>query len=186
MELMDWMVTPVGVDLRSWGIEKQHYDITGTRPAAYTDYTQTRSGQGAGSGNARKITQATFDQYKTKSDPFRTFQGETGVGQLDFAVIWDDEVIYTWDAPGEQDSWYAMSVADKSSASRADAARHRPAEQDKIKKIIVDVNAILDPAIDKVVLGQATLADYDKAVADAIKVGAQDLEKIYADAEARA
>ena len=54
-----------------------------------------------------------------------------------------------------------------------------------MKKIQTAVNAIMDPAIDKVVIGQATMADWDKAVQDAIKAGAPDLEKIYNEAEAR-
>ena len=45
-------------------------------------------------------------------------------------------------------------------------------ESEDLKKIQTDVNAIMDPAIDKVVIGQATMADWDKAVQDAIKAGA--------------
>ena len=57
-------------------------------------------------------------------------------------------------------------------------------ESENVKKIQTAVNAIMDPAIDKVVIGQATMADWDKAVQDAIKAGAPDLEKIYNEAEA--
>ena len=51
------------------------------------------------------------EKYKTKADPFRSYQSDTGTGQLDFGLLWDDAVIYTWDAPGETDAWYAMSAS---------------------------------------------------------------------------
>ena len=184
IQLLDWMVTPLGIDLRSWGIQDKQYTLSGTRPASIDDYTQANLSK-LWPKDSRKLTQAVIDQYKTKSDPFRTFQGETGIGQLDFATLWDDTVIYTWDAPGETDSWYAMSGSDKSLHPEVMTPSFTADESSKIKQIMTDIGTIIDPAIDKVVLGQATMADWDKAVADAIKAGAQDMEKIYNDAEAR-
>ncbi len=78
-----------------------------------------------------------------------------------------------------------MSEADPALHPEVFAPVFTAAERDKLKKIQTDVNAVIDPAIDKVVLGQATMADWDKAVQDAIKAGAQDWEKIFNDAEAR-
>ena len=125
------------------------------------------------------------EKYKTKADPFRSYQSDTGTGQLDFGFLWDDAVIYTWDAPGEADAWYAMSSSDKGLHPEVMVPSFTKEESDNLKKIQTAVNAIMDPAIDKVVIGQATMADWDKAVQDAIKAGAPDLEKIYNEAEAR-
>ena len=134
---------------------------------------------------SRALKPEIVEKYKTKSDPFRSYQSDTGTGQLDFGVLWDDDVIYTWDAPGEADAWYAMSSSDKGLHPEVMLPSFTAEESEKLKKIQTDVNAIMDPAIDKVVIGQATMADWDKAVQDCIKAGAQDLEKIYNEAEAR-
>jgi len=185
IELMDWMVTPLGVDLRSWGIQDVHYTLTGKRPDTYTDYSQAGLKKAQEMGE-RKIKPDIFEKYKTKADPFRSYQGDIGVGQLDFAVLWDDWVIYTWDAPGEADAWYAMSESDPGLHPEVMMPAFTAEETAKLKQIQTDVNAVIDPAIDKVVLGQATMADWDKAVEAAKKAGALDWEKIFNEAEARA
>jgi ABC-type glycerol-3-phosphate transport system substrate-binding protein len=184
IELLDWKLTPVGLDTCSWGIQDTHYTLKGTRPEAVTDYSNAALQKTFAPGS-RVLKPEIVEKYKTKADPFRSYQSDTGTGQLDFGFLWDDAVIYTWDAPGEADAWYAMSSSDKGLHPEIMAPSFTKEETDKLKKIQTDVNAILDPAIDKVVIGQATLADYDKAVQDAIKAGAQDLEKIYNEAEAR-
>jgi len=58
-------------------------------------------------------------------------------------------------------------------------------ELERLKEPMTNVATIINPALDKVVLGQITLSDYDKAVEEAIKAGALEMEKIYNDAEAR-
>jgi putative aldouronate transport system substrate-binding protein len=184
IQLLDWKLSPIGIDVCSWGIQDTHYTLTGTRPAAVDDYDNAWIEKAIPTGS-RVIKPDVFTKYKAKADPFRSYQSDTGTGQLDFGVLWDNALTYVWDAPGETDAWYAMSAADKGLHSEVGVPPFTADEQDKLKKIMTDVNAVIDPAIDKLVLGQATMADWDKAAADAIKVGAQDMEKIYNDAEAR-
>jgi len=184
IELLDWKLTPIGLDTCSWGIQDTHYTLTGTRPASIDDYG-TANLQKVMGQKQRALKPDIVTKYKTKADPFRSYQSDTGTGQLDFGLLWDDAVIYTWDAPGEADAWYAMSSSDKGLHSEIMAPSFTKEETDKLKKIQTDVNAILDPLIDKVVLGQASLGDYDKAVDQAKKAGAEDWEKIFNDAEAR-
>ncbi len=184
IELLDWKITPIGLDTCSWGIQDTHYTLKGTRPDSITDYSNAGLQKTFAPGT-RALKPDVVEKYKSKADPFRSYQSDTGTGQLDFNVLWDDAVIYTWDAPGEADAWYAMSSSDKALHPEIMVPAFTKEETDKLKKIQTDVNAAIDPAIDKVVIGQATLADWDKAVQDAIKAGAQDMEKIYNDAEAR-
>jgi hypothetical protein len=47
------------------------------------------------------------------------------------------------------------------------------------------VDTIMNPALEKVVLGQMSLTEFDQAVQDAIKAGAEELEAVYNEAEAR-
>ncbi len=65
-------------------------------------------------------------------------------------------MIYTWDAPGEADAWYAMSSSDKALHAEVMLPSFTADESDRLKKIYTDVGAILDPVIDKVVMGQAS------------------------------
>ena len=159
IQLLDWMITPAGIDLRSWGLQDAQYTLSGTRATSIDDYSQANLAK-LWPKDSRKLKAEIVEKYKTKSDPFRTFQGETGVGQLDFALLWDDTVIYTWDAPGETDSWYTMSAADKGLHPEIMVPSFTADESAKLKQIMTDVNTIIDPAIDKVVLGQATMADW--------------------------
>lgn len=185
IQLLDWQVTPIGMDTRSWGIEGTHYTLKGaTRPATLDDYSQANLTKLFPPGS-RVLNKDVIDAYAKKAQAYFAYQADTGTGQLDFTVLWDDYVIYTWDAPGEADSWYATSMADKGLHPEVMLPAFNNDEATKVKNILTAVNAIIDPAIDKVVLGQATMADYDKAVQDIIKAGAQDLEKIYTDADAR-
>lgn len=184
IQMLDWKLSPVGLDTSSWGIQDTHYTLTGTRPASIDDYS-TANMQKIMDKKQRALKPDVVAKYKTKADPFRSYQSDTGTGQLDFGLLWDDAVIYTWDAPGESDAWYAMSSSDKGLHPEVLVPAFTKDEAAKVKKIQTDVSAILDPLLDKVVLGQASLSDFDNGVAQAIKAGAQDWEKIYNDAEAR-
>lgn len=185
IELLDWKISPEGMDMSSWGIEGTHYTRTGDRPATIDDYT-TANLEAIFAPGSRVLNDDVIANYRGKSDPFRSYQSEIGAGQLDFAVLWDDHVIYTWDDPGESDAWYTMSRNDPSLHGELLAPSFTGEETERLRQIQTDVNAILDPMIDKVVIGQATLADYDAAVQSAIAAGAQELEEIYNAAEARA
>lgn len=184
IEVLDWKLTPVGLDTCSWGIQDTHYTLKGTRPAAVDDYSNA-SMQKLFPPKSRALKPEIVEKYKTKADPFRSYQSDTGTGQLDFGLLWDDDVIYTWDAPGEADAWYAMSSSDKALHPEVMLPSFTAEEAEKLKKIYTDVGAILDPLIDKVIVGQATLSDWDKGVEAAKKAGAEDLEKIHNEAEAR-
>jgi len=184
IELLDWKMTPIGLDTSSYGIQDTHYTLTGSRPAAIDDYSNTNLQKLMPAGS-RIVKPDMVATYKTKADPFRSYQSDTGTGQLDFALLWDDSVIYTWDAPGESDAWYAMSSSDKGLHSEVMLPSFTAEESEKLKKIYTDAGAILDPLIDKVVMGQSTMADWDKGVEAAKKAGAEDIEKIHNAAEAR-
>jgi hypothetical protein len=177
-------MTPLGLDICSWGIQDTHYTLKGNRPAAIDDYSNANL-EKVMDKSQRALKPEIVEKYKTKADPFRSYQSDTGTGQLDFGMLWDDAVIYTWDAPGESDAWYSMSYADKGLHPEVMLPSLNADESEKLKKLYTDVGAILDPLIDKVVMGQSTMADWDKGVEAAKKAGAEDIEKIYNGAEAR-
>jgi len=185
IELMDFKVTPEGLDLSSWGIQDTHYTLEGNRPGSIEDYSTENLERVMDSGQ-RAINPDVWEEYSKRADPFRSYQSDTGTGQLDFAVLWDDAVIYSWDEPGEMDGWYEMSTNDPGLHPEVIVPSFTPEEVDRLSKIQTDVNTAIDPAIDGVVLGTVSLADFDKAVQDAIRAGAEELADIYNEAEARA
>ena len=95
---LDWKLTPIGLDTNSWGIQDTHYTLKGTG-LIRSPITPPRIHNSLRRGRALKPE--IVEKYKTKADPFRSYQSDTGTGQLDFGFLGDDAVIYTWDAPGE-------------------------------------------------------------------------------------
>lgn len=184
VELLNWQLSPIGLDTTCWGIEGVHYSLKGPRPDTIEDYTMEAVGR-AMDDKLRELVPEVYEKYKQKADPFRSFQSDTGTGLLDFTVIWDQAITYLWDPPGEADSWYQMTEADPGLHPEVIVPPFTAEESERLKNITAEVNAILDPAFDKVVLGQMSLTDYDKAVQQAIQAGALDLERIYNEAEAR-
>ena len=185
IQLLDWMITHLGLDVSNWGIEGTHYTRKAERAASVTGYArEAMSKQMPGTRN--QLLPAVFDKFKAKSDPFRSFQSESGTGQLDFTVIFDQAPTYLWNPPGETDAWYELVEKDPALKPRGIQPPFTAQETERLKKVQTDVDAICNPAFDKVILGQMSLGDYDKVVADAKKAGAEEIEKIYNEAEARA
>ena len=94
-----------------------------------------------------------------------------------------------WTVPGKEqeelDERYEISTNDPGLHMEVLVPPFTKEEIEAVKEPKARVDAIMVPAMEKVVLGQMTLSEYDKAVQDAIKVGAEDMETIYNEAEAR-
>jgi len=187
VQLFDYMITPEGLDLTNWGVEGKHYRLKKPRAARVDDYTVAGL-EKAIPKDGKELPKEIFDAYAKKTDPYRAFQSDTGTGLLDFSMLTDSAVEYLWDQPGEANEWYALTDKEV-----ADGVLHMPAlapaftatESDRLKKLYTDINAIVNPAIEKTILGQMSMADYAKEVDKAKKAGAEELEKIYNEAEAR-
>jgi len=187
VQLMDWMITPEGLDITNWGIEGKHYTLKTPRAARVDSYTVPGI-EKAIPAAGKELKKDIWDTYAKKTDPFRSYQSDTGTGLLDFDMLTDSTVEYLWDPPGETDEWYALTAKD-----HADGVIHMPAlapaftkeENDRLKKLYTDINAIVDPAIEKTIMGQMSMSDYLKEVDKARKAGAEEVEKIYNEAEAR-
>ncbi len=186
ISLLDWMITPEGLDTTNWGIEGEHYRYKpGTsRPSRISDYTV----QGINSVLSRdnkEIIPEIWQYYAEKTDPFRTYQSDQGVGLLDFVVLTDSGMEYPWDPPGATDSWYELTGSDPGLHLRFIAPPLTDDEATTIKDIQTNVENILTPAFDKVIIGRMTEAEYRAEVEKAIDAGALKIEEIYNAAEAR-
>jgi len=184
IKMLDWCWTPEGLDTTNWGVEGTHYRyINGTRPETIEDYSIAGLNK-AMAPQKKEILPEVFEKYAEKTDPMRSFKSDAGVGLLGFTTLVDYAVTRLWDPPGESDTWYEMTGRDPGYHAPFDAPPFNAEERERIKEITTNVNAILDPAYDKVIIGQMSLDDYDKVVEQAIGAGTEDLEKIYNEAEA--
>jgi len=183
IKLLDWMITPLGLDVTNWGIEGVHYTLKGTRPETIEDYTIAGIDK-AMDKSQRELLPEVYEEFAEKPD-FRAYQSATGTGQLDFCLLADKAVTYSWDPPGEVDLWYEQNASDPGLHVEVLPPPPTAEELERIKDIQTNVDSILDPAYDKVIIGQMSLDEYDQAVKQAIEAGAEELETIYNAAEAR-
>jgi len=184
IQLLDFQLSPEGLDLTNWGIEGVHYTLKAPRPDAIEDYTREGVSE-AMYPEMHELVPAVREKYGKTEDPFRKFQSEVGLGQLDWPMYHDQAIHYLWDEPGEMDAWYRTTATDPGLHEEVLLPPFKKEEAERIKEIRADVDAIADPALDKVVLGLMSLSEYDNAVQEMIQAGAEDLEKIYNEAEAR-
>lgn len=181
IELFDWMVTPEGIDTTNWGVEGEHYVLKCPRATTITDYTRAGLGK-AQDPKCRDFKPEVLAKYKDSGQR----KSDHGVGLGDIIVLIDGAVLPYWE-PQDSDILKNIEVVGNDPAMHPELLVP-PFTKDEIQKLKdpqAAVDAIMNPALDKVVLGQMSLSEYDKAVQDAIKAGAQDLEKIYNEAEAR-
>jgi len=185
IKMLDWMITPLGLDTTNFGIEGVHYNyVKGTRPEIIEDYTMAGLAK-AMDPSKKEIVPEVYKRFGETRDPFRSYQSETGTGLLDFNVLTDSTMEYPWDPPGETDEWYELTGSDPGLHGNFLTPPFTAEERERIKEVTTNVGSILDPAYDKVIIGQMSLDDYDQAVKQAIEAGAEEMEEIYNEAEAR-
>ncbi|MBV7337560.1 extracellular solute-binding protein [Chloroflexi bacterium TSY] len=184
IKMLDWMMTPKGLEVTNWGIEGEHFTRTGDLPETFDDYSIAGIESVLNPANYELLPDV-HAEYAEKTDPFRSYQSATGTGLLDFAALTDSAIWYEWDPPGETDEWYVLTNSDAGLHQRTLEPPFSTDEAERIKEIVSNLDSLLLPAYDKVILGQMSLEEYDAAVEQAIEMGAQELEEIYNAAQAR-
>jgi hypothetical protein len=115
-----------------------------------------------------------------------TRKSEHGTGLGDLILLIDGGVLPYWE-PQDTDITRNIEIVGKDPGMHPEllVPPFVKEEIEKLKSLQANVDAVMNPALDKVVLGQMSLPEYDKVVQDAIRAGAQELERIYNEAEAR-
>jgi putative aldouronate transport system substrate-binding protein len=183
IEMIDWMFTPYGLDTTNWGVEGDHYEVVKPRPESIEDFTIDGIDM-AMPPDRNKLFPEVWEEYNQRTDPFRTFQSETSTGLLDFSILYDSAIEDQWDPPGEVDGWYATSRSDPGQVPSVAPPPFLPDQVERVKDITTAIEAILVPSYERVILGRETMADYDRAVQQAIASGAEELEELFNEAEA--
>ena len=191
---LDWTATPLGLDVTNWGVEGLNYEYKEgkSRPETIEKYTPQGLGE-ALPPEDKLIPEGVYAEYAEKPDSYRAWQTDAGTGMLDLVMFKDCVVHHLWEAPvgHAKEVWDTIaSEIEKGIIVPQEAVFLDPPftveEVERRKEIVADVETILMPAYDKVILGDMSLAEYDQAVEQAKKAGAEELENIYNEAWARA
>lgn len=182
IELMDYLVTPEGIDTSNWGVEGEHYNLTCPRVDTITDYTRDGLAK-AQDGKCRDFSPDI--KAKTAAGGFdRKMTLGTGLGNL--CILIDGTVLLYEDPPDKLfDEIAALTASDPGLHAELIVPPFTKDESERIREIQTNIDTIVNPALDKVVLGTMSMAEYDTAVEAIIKAGAPELEDIYNEAEAR-
>jgi len=188
IRFLDWMITPEGLDLTNWGIEGMHYFYKEgySRPDEIDEYTPDGVTE-ALYWERKDLPPEIRERYKDASDPQRQFAADVGKGMLDVVAFRDCADTYVWQEKGSPyEAWYELLKADcmlprEYVYLEPDFTEE---ESDRISELKTDIDAVLDPAYDKVIIGEMTLGEYDAEVAK-IMDKARELEDIYNEAMAR-
>jgi putative aldouronate transport system substrate-binding protein len=181
-QLIDWLITPSGLDISNWGIAGQTYTLKCTRPSSIDDYSTEGVNKAMVSADCLQLTPDALTKFRAQ--PVINAYGYQGNGYVPlFQRDGYSEVL--WDPNPDALKWYDTMAKDPALfLGPVTPPLLRTAIAD-VTKIRAAVDPIMTPAMQKVVTGTMTMSEYDKAIQDAIKAGAQDLEKIYNDAEAK-
>ena len=163
MELFNWMADGEGEVITNWGNEGEHWHRV--------------------NGEIEALPEV-LDTYRGASDPQRAMRAALGTGLLQFALIVDQKPIYYYD-PAEVSDWYAQINSDPNMILPVLPPPFNEAERERLKRLITDVDNILNPALDGFIVGTLPMADFDSVMQQAIKAGAEEIEEIYNAAEER-
>ncbi|TXK77639.1 extracellular solute-binding protein [Paenibacillus sp. N3.4] len=167
IEFIDWIYSEEGTKLTSWGIENEHYSIVNGIPTRKEEF---------------------FSKYKDKTDPSAAMSSELGTGYLGWALNADDSL----GIPGQDKlmtEWTNKNLAYIKDGS-AFRMSYDPAftkdEREKLKQLRTQLDAYLTLTMDKFIMTDALTKDWESFIQQCKEKGAEEIEKIYNTALARA
>lgn len=184
VKMMDWMLTPEGIDTTNWGVEGVHFTRNVPLPETIEDY----SAEGLTAlmpSDRNTLLPEVYEEFAAQADPFRSYQSATGTGLLDFALGLDDTMTYLWTESAELDSWFEVTTNDPGLRKPVAAPSFTLDEAKQLQDLNRELAEILEPAYDQVILGQISLDDYDGIAEAANSAGATQVEEIYNTAQER-
>ena len=163
MDLFNWMGGGEGEIITNWGIEGEHWHRV--------------------DGEIEALPEV-LDTYRGASDPQRAMRAALGTGLLQFALVVDQKPIYYFDPP-EVSDWYAQINSDPNMILPVLPPAFNEEERERLKRLITDVDNILNPALDGFIVGTLPMDEFDSVMEQAIAAGAEEIEEIYNNADAR-
>jgi putative aldouronate transport system substrate-binding protein len=166
IKLIDWMYGEEGSKLTSFGVENVDYRLD---------------------GGEYQISDATKLKFKDKQDPFRAMQSALGTGYLGLALQSDDHPILLSSAPE------LMKWSETANKDLVDGINYREVndppfnkqERDRLKQLRTQLDAYLTQNMDKFIVSEGALNDWDQFIKQCRDKGATEIETIYNTALAR-
>ena len=178
IELFDWMASPEGFEITNWGIPGETFEKNGqlfSTPRLLYEYEDP---------GFYEHPQSVLDQYANASDPQRAMRAGIGTGLLQFTILVDQKPIYYFDPPLVND-WYVQLEQDPGMLEFVREPPFTADERERLKQLRTDVDNILLPALDQVIIGEMSLQEFANVQTLAIDAGAVEIEEIYNTAEQR-
>lgn len=166
VQFIDWMYSDEGLKLTSFGVEN-------------TDYTMT-NGQ-------YKISDALYNKFKDTPTPYYSLESALGLGYLGMALNLDDHVNMTFNS-SIVNEWSAKNLKGVESGENFRFINDPPftkEEREKLKQLRTQLDAFLTSNMDKFIITDNGLNDWDSFIKQCKEKGADELVKIYNNALAR-
>lgn len=166
IKLIDWMYGEEGTHLTSFGVENVDYTMDGG------DY---------------RLSEATKERFMNKQDPFRTMQSALGTGYLGLALNSDDHPLVPSSAP-ELIHWSDKAMKDLAEGINFREVNDPPfnkLEREMLKKIRTQLDAYVTQNMDRFIVSDGALNDWDTFIEQCKDKGAAEVETIYNHAFAR-
>ncbi|MDF2650258.1 MAG: extracellular solute-binding protein [Paenibacillus sp.] len=166
IKIIDWMYGDEGTNLTSFGIENVDYTLA---------------------GGEYKISDATKAKFKDKQDPFRAMQSALGTGYLGLALNSDDHPLIPSSAP-ELIKWSEKAIKDLADGINFREVNDPPfnkEEREKLKQLRTQLDAHLTLNMDRFIINDGALNDWDSFIIKCKEKGASEIETIYNTALAR-
>jgi putative aldouronate transport system substrate-binding protein len=166
IKFIDWMYGDEGTYLTSFGVENIDYTL---------------------SGGEYQISEATQAKFKDKQDPFRAMQSALGTGYLGLALHSDDHPLVPSSAP-ELIKWSEKAINDLANGINFREVNDPPfnkEEREKLKQLRTQLDAFLTLNMDRFIINDGALNDWDSFIQQCKEKGATEIEKIYNIALAR-
>lgn len=159
VEFFDWLYSEEGADITNYGIPGEHF-------------TRTKDGV--------KIKPELINQFKDKAEPAWALLTYLGTGFQGFGPYADQTVFQ--DVSEQMTAWgnFVKEQADQGLIQPTKLQPpFTPEEAEKLKQITPKVETLISQNMDKFIMGDRPLSDYDKFVKELADAGAKELEVIY-------
>lgn len=166
IEFMDWLYSEEGSNLTSFGLQGEHYTLT---------------------NGEYKMSDALYNKYKDDKTPNYTISSALGLGYLGFALLEDTRLGRTFQTEQAKE-WEDRAGKAEQAGENIRFVSDPPFtkdEREKLKQLRSQLDSYLTRNMDKFIMVDGTLKDWDAFVAELQKLGSGELEKIYNDALAR-
>lgn len=165
VEFFDWLYSEEGADITNYGVPGEHF-------------TRTKDGV--------KLNQKLVDQFKDKQEPTWGLLSYLGTGFQGFS-LYSDQTIFQ-DTSQDMITWgdLVKKQADQGlfQTNPLDPP-FKSDETEKLKQLKTKVETVASQNMDKFIMGDRPLSDYDNFVKELTDAGAKEIEKIYNNAYER-